>query len=86
MRGLSSHSRECRNIFDELFSKHFAKFLAEFTLVRIDAVPVFAPARMQENKYGEYFMYWFRARGGKGKDKSKKEVENSKEQIEMEDA
>ena len=31
--------------------------------VRIHVAPVFAPARIQENIFGELFMYWFRARG-----------------------
>ena len=40
-----------------------AKFLMDFISVRIQVVPVFAPAQIQEKNPGELFMYWFRARG-----------------------
>ena len=39
-----------------------AKFLREIMLGRIHVVPVFAPARIQENTPGELSMYWFCAR------------------------
>ena len=44
-------------------SRVFCQILRGIHSVRIHAVPVFAPARIQENTPGELFMYWFRARG-----------------------
>ena len=37
--------------------------LVERISVRIHAAHVFAPGQMQETTPGEFFMYWFRARG-----------------------
>ena len=65
MRGLYSHSREYRRIFLRDHLLHVSQILEgwDFISVQIHLAPVFAPARIQEKIPGEFFLYWFRARG-----------------------
>ena len=51
------------NICEESFSAYLRNSWGKSISVRIHAVPVFAPARIQENIPGESSMYWFHARG-----------------------